>query len=152
MAKIMKKIKLYEEFLAEKNLQNVEEGIGDVVKDVVKTGAKKAGNAVLKAVGLDKVKNLITQVKKNKEKAAKIAKKAQTAAKSKKPAEEAGLDKNLASVQLKMTNLDAQKLQLKAKELEIKKQMAIAKAKPDETKKEEPKKEKPKNEEPKNEK
>jgi|694.fasta_scaffold140116_4 hypothetical protein len=133
----MKKIKLYEEFLAEKNLQNVEEGVGDVVK----TGAKKAGNALLKAVGLDKVKNLMTQVKKNKEKAAKIAKKAQAAAKSKKPAEEIGLDKNLAAVQLKMTNLDAQKLQLKAKELDIKKQIAAEKAKPEEPKKEEPKKE-----------
>ena len=131
----MKKIKLYEEFLAEKNLQNVEEAVGDMVKGAVKAGAKKAGNALLKAVGLDKVKNLMTQVKKNKEKAAKIAKKAQAAAKSKKPAEEASLDKNLAAVQLNMTNLDAQKLQLKAKELNIKKQIAAEKAKPDEPKK-----------------
>jgi hypothetical protein len=34
-----------------------------------------------------------------------------------------------------MTNLDAQKLQLKAKELNIKKQIAAEKAKPDEPKK-----------------
>ena len=132
----MKKIKLYEEFLAEKNLQRVDEADGYGIKAALKSGAKKVGSAIAKATGLDQVKNLITQVKKNKEKAAKIAKKAQAATKSNKPAEEVNLDKTLATVQLKMTNLDAQKLQLKAKELDIKKQIAAEKAKPEEPKKE----------------
>jgi hypothetical protein len=115
----MNKIKLYEEFLNEGK-------VGDAIKDVAKTAAKKAGKAALKYIGGQKLLSLADQMKKNKEKANKLAQKAQKVAKSDKPT--SGLEGELTKVQQKITNLDAQKIALKQKEVQIKGEIDKTKA------------------------